>query len=670
MYFMKSVALATLMLYTSVDLSTEVKAKPVIYVDMKNGTLDSSCWRRGLDLPCGSLELAIAGARKHNSTIDVLPFEVPEAASQEVQSSSLSCPPWFFPDPSSDDTCRCGESIHGAVKCNETLQESAILDCYCMTYNESTGVVAGPCFYNCENIPKGEDDVLYHSLPHRVEELNSAMCGQFHRGGQLCGSCEEGYSPLVYSYDLQCFNCTDSHYNWVKYVAAAFVPLTVFFIIILCCRVSATSPQLYAFVTFSQIIAISANLRIILAAIANYPKVGTLVRIIATLYGIWNLDFFRALIPHICLEVNTLQALALDYAIACYPLLLIVVSYVLIELHAHNFRLVVYLWKPFRRFFIYFRKQWNIKNSIVQVFATFLLLSNVKFLSVSFDLLTPTEVHNINGSLLGIFLYYDASIAYFGKEHLPYGILALLLLLIFVLLPIVLLLLYPMKCFQRCLGRCGVRWHALHIFIDAFQGCYKDGTNGTRDCRYFAALYIITRFTLFVVYAFTVNVLFYAVGQFVLIVFAMMIAIIQPYKAQFAVYNRVDTVFILILSLWCCGVLCLELASLKDQRYQYSSQVVSAVVAVLPLFYITAVTLHWVCSRTKIGRNIIRKIQGCVQYQPSLQLQDTNDEDTLPHRLSNPEQYSSSLEDPVAALTADKTENSCSNNSSDNETAY
>ena len=36
----------------------------------------------------------------------------------------------------------------------------------------------------------------------------------------------------------------------------------------------------------------------------------------------------------------------------------------------------------FRRFFIYFRKQWNVKTSIVEVFATFLLLSNVKFLCV------------------------------------------------------------------------------------------------------------------------------------------------------------------------------------------------------------------------------------------------------------------------------------------------
>ena len=109
MYFVKSVALATLLLCTSVELSTEVKAKPVIYVDMKNGTLDSSCWKKGLDLPCGSLELAIAGARKHKSTIAVLPFEVSAEASQEVQSSSSPCPPWFFPDSSSNDTCIVGK---------------------------------------------------------------------------------------------------------------------------------------------------------------------------------------------------------------------------------------------------------------------------------------------------------------------------------------------------------------------------------------------------------------------------------------------------------------------------------------------------------------------------------------------------------------------------------
>ena len=502
------------------------------------------------------------------------------------------------------------------MKCNETLQESAILDCYCMTYNESTGVVAGPCFYNCENIPKGQVGILYHPLPHHVEEVNSAMCGQFHRGGQLCGSCEEGYSPLVYSYDLLCSNCTDIHYNWIKYVTVAFIPLTVFFII-LWCRVSAISPQLYAFVNFSQNIAFPTNMRLVLSATVNYPKIGTLVRTIAALYGIWNLDFFHALIPHICLEVNTLQALALDYAIACYPLLLLVAFYMLIELHAHNFRLIVYHWRPFRRVFINFRKQWDIKNSqIVQVFATFLLLSNVKLLSVSFDLLTPTEVCNINGSLLGLFLWYDGSVVYFGKEHLPYAVLALLLLLIFVIFPIVLLLLYPLRCFQR-------------VFMDAFQGCYKDGTNGTRDCQYFGALYLIMCIISFFVIALTLDVLGYAVIQFMLIVFAMLIAIIQPYKAQFAIYNIVDTVFILILALWYCTSLCLELAALKDHRYATTSKVAMGVVGVLPLFYITAITLHWLCSQTKIGRNMIRKIQGCVQHQHFLQLQGVNDEEAF-----------------------------------------
>ena len=480
----------------------------------------------------------------------------------------------------------------------------------------------------------------------------------------MCGSCEEGYSPLVYSYDLQCFNCTDSHYNWIKYVTAAFVPLTVFFIVILWCRISATSPKLYAFVNFSQNVTFSANVRLILAAIASYPKIRTLVRCIAALYGVWNLDFFRTLIPHICLEVNTLQALALDYAIACYPLLLIVVSYVLIELHARSCRLLVYLWRPFRRFFIHFRKQWNIKTSVIEVFATFLLLSNFKFLSVSFDLLIPTEVRNINGSLLGLFLWYDGSIAYLGKEHLPYVILALLLLLIFVLLPIVLLLLYPMRCFQRSLGRCGLRCHALHIFMDTFQGCYKDGTNGTRDCRYFAALYLTTRFILFVVHAFTVDVLFYAVGQFLLIVFAMLIVIIQPYKAEFAVYNIVDTVFILVLALWCCGVLCFNLSALKDHRYMFTSLLITVVVAILPLFYITAITLHWVCCRTTIGHSVMSKIQGRTQYQ-LLQLQGVNDDEFLPHRLSSPEQYSNSLEDPVAASITDNS--SCSSSDSSDE---
>ena len=92
------------------------------------------------------------------------------------------------------------------------------------------------------------------------------------------------------------------------------------------------------------------------------------------------------------------------------------------------------------------------------------------------------------GNSLGLYLFYDAAIKCFGEEHLLYAILAIVITLLFNVLPLLLLLLYPLHCFQRCLSICRLRWHGLHIFIDAFHGCYKNGTlAGTRDCRYFAA---------------------------------------------------------------------------------------------------------------------------------------------------------------------------------------
>ena len=224
--------------------------------------------------------------------------------------------------------------------------------------------------------------------------------------------------------------------------------------------------------------------------------------------------------------MDTLQALALDYGIAFYPLALIIVTYVLIELHAHNVKFIVWIWKPFHRCFARFRQKWDIKTSTIDAFATFLLLSNIKLLSVSFDLLLLNRVYNMNGSVVGIYLYYDASIEYFGKKHLPYAILAVLVLLIFILFPILLLLLYPMRCFQQCLGPCRVRWHALHIFVDAFQGWYKDGTNGTRDCRYFAAVHFLVRLILLALFVSIHSVAFYATATFVLVGVAMLLAIV------------------------------------------------------------------------------------------------------------------------------------------------
>ena len=366
------------------------------------------------------------------------------------------------------------------------------------------------------------------------------------------------------------------------------------------------------------------------------------------MYGFWNLDFFRALLPHhICLKADTLQVLALDYSIAFYPLTLIVVTYVLIEFHTYNFRFIVWIWRPIHRCFARFRQQWDIRTSIIDAFATFILLSNIKLLSVSFDLLTPTFVYNMNNTVVGTFLYYDASVEYFGKKHLPYAILALFVVLIFILFPILLLLLYPMRCFQRSLGRCRVKWHALHIFIDAFQGCYKDGTNGSLDCRYFAGLYLLMRLILFILFALTHSAYYYAVGILVLIGVAMLLAIFQPYKAEFSTYNAVDSVFILTLAMWYGTVLCLNIAAVKIRRLLKTSAIVSFLVATLPLLYFGVVILHWICTRRGVGQRLFQSIKGRIGGKAYC----TGLEESLPDRLINPSLYHDDGDYPMANYT-------------------
>ena len=73
-----------------------------------------------------------------------------------------------------------------------------------------------------------------------------------------------------------------------------------------------------------------------------------------------------------------------------------------------------------------------VRTSVIDAFATFLVLSNVKLLSVSCDLLAAVKVYQLNstGNLSYSWrVYYNASLPYFGEEHLPYAVLAIAVLL-------------------------------------------------------------------------------------------------------------------------------------------------------------------------------------------------------------------------------------------------
>ena len=63
-----------------------------------------------------------------------------------------------------------------------------------------------------------------------------------------------------------------------------------------------------------------SNVRVFLLALEAKPISLNLAKFVMTLYGVWNLDFFRTLYPPICLNIDPFQVLVLDYVVAAYPL--------------------------------------------------------------------------------------------------------------------------------------------------------------------------------------------------------------------------------------------------------------------------------------------------------------------------------------------------------------
>ena len=562
-----------------------------------------------------------------------------------------TCPTWFLPatDDKGTATCKCGNELDGIVRCYNVTQPVYLHRCYCMSYNQNmSALVVGNCYYSC-----GEFNVLkspYFSLPSNASKLESTLCQEYHREGQLCGRCNSNFTLSVYSYTVHCVQCYDYDHKWAKYLAVAFLPLTVFSVIVITFRVSATSGSMNAFILVSQISSTPVIVRPLNTPVHCYNAIYSyrcyIFRILFSLYGIWNLDFFRLLYEPFCLHpsMTTLQVLALDYAIAIFPLALIVITYSLVELHNRDCRIIVWLWRPFHASCVRIRRLQNIRTSLIDAFATFILLSCVKFLSVSFDLLIPARLYDIHGETLGTnYLYYDGTIEYFGKEHLPYAIVAIIMLLVFVVFPCLLLCLFPCRCFQRFLDHYGLRNLVLTTFMDVFQGCYKDGTNGTRDCRYFAAMYIILLSILLGSVATALSRFVFPAILSILVMFAIIIAIARPYKSP--VHNAINTTLILVAALSLAS--CLEMdQGLKRSPIKRLPEVTLIITTNIQLIYGIALLFYNLLAHRRVVQQAFRKLQSLLPYS-CRRLAHTDSEDSLPDRMAHPEQYAALLAKPV-----------------------
>ena len=463
-----------------------------------------------------------------------------------VDSSDLpTCPVWTYPS-TSDNECVCGDNLEDVIICNpETLTVQLIGKFFCFILFDSNGVnttLLGTCPYdNSQTLPRNL------SVSHIYE--GSRLCSFYNRKGQLCGECAENYTLPSYSYYLGCVICKNYNNGWIKFIVAAFLPLTLFYIIMIIFRISVTSSTLNAFVMVNQITASPPVIR----NLYSYNLVSDpyhvsyssqfILQLFVAVITIWNLDFFRSWYGYICIHpnLNYQQILLLEYAIAIYPLFLILLTFILVKMH-DNFAFVVWLWKPFHRCLAVFRRQWNIRSYLVPTFATFIVLSYVKILNTSFEFLRPSLLYDMHGNhILQAYWYYNGRVNMTSKSYVPILLLALFMLLLFNVFPLALLAIYPFKCFQRILDFClsqNCRL-VLQIYMDSFHGCYEDTAH---DYRHFATLYLAVRFlNLLMSSVFDYNV--YLPAAALMFVFALaLVAKFQPYK-----HKRSNTVDIILL---------------------------------------------------------------------------------------------------------------------------
>ena len=147
---------------------------------------------------------------------------------------------------------------------------------------------------------------------------------------------------------------------------------------------------------------------------------------------------------------------------------------------------------------------------------------------------------------------------------IPFAITALFVFVLFIVLPALLLALYPLKLFRKLLRKCLVLGHlraAFHLFVEKFYTCYRDGLNGRKDMRSFASLYFFLRFIYLLLHGSVLEFLGLSgpdvgeaevVSVFLRIVFlasvAVLIATVRPYKEAYM--NTLDTLILVTMALF------------------------------------------------------------------------------------------------------------------------
>ena len=577
----------------------------------------------------------------------------------------LECPPGFIlPDdpPRHNSTCKCNPlNYQKKLRCEQSDFQSLLLNGYWMgTTPESNGsLVVSLCLPGYCNKNASTNFFL---LPQDINEIGAVLCQK--RTGILCGECISGYGPAVNRRNYECVQCnnTNNAVHATYYVLAVYAPLLLLFTGIIVFNVRLTTGPANAFIFYSQIIASTFDLtgddHIPLNLITD--KTSILLAAYRIPYGIFNLDFLEKFIRPLCLGtgLNALDALQLDYIVATFPLIMILLVLLALKvktyckhlcssfLRQHQHPLHDYASEytsspmeyhsrvPHARMCQWFQ-DWQAGESLLHAFSAFLLLSYTKFALTSSYIVNLHPLLGANGSQIGPRrAYYAGSFT----EHNPmylwrYYVPSCFIIVIIAIIPLMLLG-YPIIWLEKCIYNIEWLWRwypvtKIHVFMDTFQGCYRD------DRRFFAAMYFLFRLSINVSYILTDTWLQqFVVQQVACTVFIALFVLCWPYRDEKWLFNYVD--FLMLTNLAVLNALSLYLFAFSQTNHGLplpkSAFVVQYVLVFLPLIYIVLFVTWCVLKpsqKEKISK-FFSNISSCVKVKQSLKRQ------RVVYQVSNP----------------------------------
>ena len=517
----------------------------------------------------------------------------------KVNVSLQPCPPGFELSNTTsiqfESNCVCAGSFSGKVKCRDSSYKARLVSAYWMgpSPEQPDKWVVSMCRY-CYIDP--QKNLL--PLPNSSQALDGLLCGKQNRTGILCGKCKDGYGHAINSAKYRCVYCNDTNIaaNATYYVLSVYLPLFILFAAIILFNIKLTTGPANAFIVYSQVVASTFDLdgddHIPLKSITKHMHV--LLKAYRIPYDIFNLKFLERFIPPLCLgtNLNILDLLQLDYVVAVFPLLMIIVVLAFLKLRDHVCRCKL--------------QKLKIGDSLVHAFAAFILLSYTRFSLDSSYLVNLQPLLDKNGNPVGPQRAYYAGqfSADEPKYTLRYYLPACIVFATFVAIPPLLLLEYPVKLLEWCINKVNfLRMFypvdKVYILLDTFQGCYRN------KMRFFAGLYFLFRLIINVSYILTDDYgQQFVLQQIVCTIFVVLIALCQPYTKEKKIFNYVDTLIFANLAL--LNALSLYLYTFSQanpsQPLPVSAFVIQYILVFLPLIYMIGYLLWYCLAYFHVGK--------------------------------------------------------------------